>query len=205
MVRFDHTPPWEGKGLPMRSKLVFAVSISLFVSLAAPAWAGTLQYFEDSLGSPGNTAVFAPGSGLVADIDYDASTAEGGSLFGGASEITIIPLGDAVLIAFACQLAAGCTEDVEYVFTAGGEGVGSLVVSDSDINTQTGQLELGDITWDSLAGGSLYLESCNYTDATFTEQTCEPFTLATTVPEPATGVLVGLALAAFGVARRRTR
>ena len=53
----------------MRSRLALAVSFSLFVSLAAPAWAGTLQFFEDSLGSPGVTAVFAPGSGLVGDID----------------------------------------------------------------------------------------------------------------------------------------
>src|SRR2546427_127617 len=76
MARFDHTPPREGKGLPMRSKLVFVVSASLFVSLAAPAWAGTLRYFEESVGSPGTTALFAPGSGLLADIDYDASSAE---------------------------------------------------------------------------------------------------------------------------------
>ncbi|TMA30066.1 MAG: PEP-CTERM sorting domain-containing protein [Deltaproteobacteria bacterium] len=35
-----------------------------------------------------------------------------------------------------------------------------------------------------------------------TERTCSPFTLAQT-PEPGTGVLLGLALTAFGVARRR--
>lgn len=189
----------------MRSKLVLAVTVSLFVSLAAPTWAGTLQYFEDSLGSPGVTALYAPGSGLVADIDYDASSAEGGSLLYGASEITIIPLGDAVLVAFTCQLAAGCTEGVEYTFTAGGAGTGILQVSDSDIDPQTGLLELGDITWDSLSSGSLYLASCNYTDGSPAERTCDPFTLATTVPEPATGALLGLALAAFGVARRRIR
>ena len=186
----------------MRSKLVFAVSVSLFVSLAAPTWAGSLQYF-DSLGGQGVTAQYAPGNGLISDIDYNASSAEGGSLYGGASEITIVPLGDAVLVAFACQLAAGCSEGAEYVFTAGGAGTGSIVVSDSDIDPQTGVLELGDITWNSLASGSLSLSSCNYTDASFTERTCSPFTLAQTVPEPTTGALLGLALAAFGIARRR--
>jgi PEP-CTERM motif len=187
----------------MRSRLVFAVAVSLLSSLSAPAVAGTLQYFEESLGSPGVTAAFAPGSGLVADIDYDASSAEGGSLLFGASEITIVPLGDAVLTAFSCELAAGCASGTDYVFTAGGAGVGSIVVSDSDSNPQTGILELGLVTWNSLASGSLSLSSCNYTDASATERTCSPFTLATTVPEPATGALVAAALAAIGFARRR--
>jgi len=40
--------------------------------------------------------------------------------------------------------------------------VGSIVVSDSDVNPQTGILELGLINWDSLGSGSLYLSSCNY-------------------------------------------
>ena len=89
------------------------------------------------------------------------------------------------------------------MFTPGGAGVGSIVVSDSDSNAQTGLLELGDITWDSLAAGSLQLASCHYTDASATERTCSPFTLAATVPEPGTGALVAFALAAIGVARRR--
>ena len=168
----------------MRSKLVLAVSFSVFVSLAAPVSAGTLQYFEESLGSPGVTALFTPGTGLIADLDYDASSAEGGSLHYGASEITILPLGDAVLNAFTCELAAGCTSGDDYVFTSGGAGVGSIVVSDSDVNPQTGILELGLIDWDSLGSGSLYLSSCNYTDAGATERTCSPFTLAQT-PSPA--------------------
>ncbi len=48
------------------------------------------------------------------------------------------------------------------MFTSGGAGVGSIVVSDSDVNPQTGILELGLINWDSLGSGSLYLSSCNY-------------------------------------------
>ena len=173
--------------------------------LAAPAWAGTLQIYEGSLGSPGVTAVFAPGSGLVGDIDYDASTAESGGLLFGASEITIVPTGDAVLVAFACQVS-GCTAD-DYEFVAGGAGVGSLVVNDpTDLfpNPMTGVFELGDLTWDSLIAGSLQLTGCNYTDSNGPpERTCDPFTVATTVPEPGTGALVGFALAALGIARRR--
>jgi hypothetical protein len=79
------------------------------------------------------------------------------------------------------------------------------VVSDpTDLfpNPMTGAFELGDVTWDSLAAGNLQLASCNYTDVNANERTCDPFTLATTVPEPGTGTLVALALAALGVARR---
>ncbi len=87
----------------------FALAVSALLLLAAPVSAGTLQYFEESLGSPGVTELFTPGTGLIADLDYNASSAEGGSLLYGASEITILPLGDAVLNAFTCELAAGCT------------------------------------------------------------------------------------------------
>src|SRR5262249_1621507 len=136
MAHLDHAPPWEGKDPPMRSKLVSAVSASLFVSLATPVWAGTLQYFEETHGSPGVTGLYAPGSGLIADIDYDASSAEGGNLYYGASEITIVPLGDAVLTAFTCELAAGCVSGTDYVFTPGGagQGGGSIRITDSDPN-----------------------------------------------------------------------
>ena len=108
-----------------------------------------------------------------------------------------------MLNAFTCELAAGCTSGDNYVFTSGGAGVGSIVVSDSDVNPQTGILELGLIDWDSLGSGSLYLSSCNYTDAGATERTCSPSVHARADPEPGTGVLLGLALTAFGVARRR--
>jgi hypothetical protein len=115
------------------NRFALAVCVLLLLS-AAPGWAGSLQIFEGSLGAPGVTAQFPTGNGLTADIDFDASSAEGGGLSFGASEITIVPLGAAVLRAFTCQLAAGCTEGVDYVFTPGGAGVGRIIVNDSDIN-----------------------------------------------------------------------
>jgi len=163
------------------SNLLSAFTVSLVLGLAVPSWAGTLQYFESSRGSPGVTAVFTPGIALVASIEYDASSAEGGSLLFGASEITIVPLGDAVLTGFTCQLAAGCTPGVDYVFTPGGAGTGQIVVSDPDGNPQTGIRQLGTITWDSLSSGSLFLSNANYTDANATERTADPFTLAKTM------------------------
>jgi hypothetical protein len=184
----------------MRSTL--ALAVSLLSLLALPASAGTLKIFEESLGSPGVTATFAPGSGLVADLDLDASSAEGGNLFGGASEIHIVPLGDAVLTAFSCELATGCTD--QFNFQAGGAGVGFLTINDGDAFTQTGLQELGLLSWNSAAGGSLYLTGCNYTspESSPVERTCDPFTIAQT-PEPGTGILLGVALAALGIMRRR--
>ena len=82
-------------------------------------------------------------------------------------------------------------------------GTGSLLVSDSSGNAETGLRELGLINWNSLASGSLQLTGCNYTDANAVERTCDPFTLAQTVPEPGTGALLGLALGALAFARRR--
>lgn len=183
----------------MTRKLAFAVSALLLA--AAPAWASSFKIFEESLGSPGVTAQFPTGNGLVADIDFDASSAEGGSLLFGASEIHIVPLGDAILTAFSCELA-GCTEGVDYTFTAGGTGTGSILITDSNVNSETGVRELGLITWNSASSGSLYLAGCNYTDASATERTCDPFTLAQTVPEPANGPMLALALIGFGFARR---
>src|SRR5262245_22657520 len=144
----------------MSRTLVLAVST--LVLWAAPGWASSFKIYEDSLGSPGVTAGFPNGAGLIADIDFDASSAEGGGLLFGASEIRIVPLGDAVLTAFSCQLSGGCTQNVDYVFTPGGAGVGEIIVTDPDFDPKSGLYELGDITFTSLISGSLRLTGCNY-------------------------------------------
>ena len=83
---------------------VFASALTL---ASLPAVGSTFQIYEDSLGSPGVTAQFPTGSGLVADIDFDANSAEGGGLlFGGPSEIDIRPTGSLVFVAFAASSPA---------------------------------------------------------------------------------------------------
>lgn len=181
-----------------------SLAVSVLLLAAAPAMASTFQIYEDSLGSPGVTAQFPTGNDLVADIDFDADSAEdGGLLLGGPSEISIKPTGSVVFVAFTCQLA-GCTEGVDYTFTPGNAGAGgSLLLTDPDASAHSGIYELGDLTFDAAGLGTIELLGCNYTDGNGTESTCDPFTLVTTVPEPGTGALLGLALAALGFARRR--
>lgn len=182
------------------------LTLSALLLVASPVGAGTLQIWEDSLGSPGSTAVFPYGTGLLADLDFDADSAEGGSglPFGGPSEIDIQPTGNLVFVAFTCQLA-GCTENVDYVFTPGGAGTGALLLSDPNFaNPETGIFDIGLLEFDILSGlGTMELLGCNYSDGSANEQTCDPFTLVTAVPEPSTGLLLAAALGGLGLARRR--
>jgi hypothetical protein len=185
----------------MLRTLAFAVFVLL--QSAAPGWASSLEIFEGSLGGPGVTAQFPTGTGLVAEIDIDASSAEGGSLRFGASEIRIVPLGSAVLTAFSCELV-GCTQGVDYLFKAGAAETGSIIVTDSNVNRESGLLALGSIQWNSGPSGILYLTGCNYTDAHGVERSCDPFVLATALPEPALGTALPPALGLLcGLARRR--
>ncbi len=182
-----------------------ALAVCSLLVAAAPAAAGTLRIWEDSLGAPDTTAPFPNGSGLIADLDFDADSAEGGSglPFGGPSEIDIRPSGNLVFVAFTCQLS-GCTENVDYVFTPGGAGTGGLLLSDPNFaNPETGIFDIGLLEFDIASGlGTMELVGCNYSDGNETEQTCDPFTLVA-VPEPGTAALLGLTLGAVAISRRR--
>lgn len=179
--------------------LVFALLI-----LADGAAAGSLQFWEDSLGAPGVTATFAPGTGLLADIDFDADSAEGGGLLLGATEIEIRPQGTLVLVGFSCELT-GCTQGNDYVFVPGDAAAGGkVVVSDPDFRSKHGVFDLGTVEFDGADPGSLPLVTCNYTGADGIERTCDPFVLVS-LPEP--GALLGATTGAallLALRRRRT-
>lgn len=183
----------------IRSLALAALALFLSVSPAgAGNIGGSLQFWEDSLGSPGVTAEFSNGTGLFADIDFDAGSAEGGNLGFGASEITIVPLGDLSFVSFGCEL-----KDCFDSFTPGGEGVGQVQVTDGnpDFNF-TGIFDLGTIGFDAASGtGQIQLSGCNYSDANFEERSCAPFTLVTTVPEPGSALLLAMGLGALAGCR----
>lgn len=172
---------------------------------AAPAGAGELTFFESTYGAPGVSAIVGNGTGQRADIDFDASSAEGGALDLGATEIELQPTGSLVLTGFDCQLA-GCDAN-DFVFTPGGEGAGAIRVSDPGLGQKSGLHDLGTVDFDAASGpGTLRLTRCNYIGADLGERACTPATLVT-VPEP--GVLGALAAGAallfgpLGRARRR--
>jgi hypothetical protein len=159
---------------------------SLFWLAAAPAAAGSLDFWESTRGAEDVTASFPTGPAQIADVDFNADSAEGGGLLIGASEIEIRPTGTVSFSAFTCQLE-GCHAD-DYVFTPGtaNEG-GKLLVSDPDFNEKHGTYHLGTITFDApQAPGTMPLVNCNYTGTDLHEHTCSAFVLVT-LPEPARG------------------
>jgi len=182
------------------------VASPLFAVVAAAATAGSLDFWENSRGARDVTANFPTGPARIADVDFDADSAEGGGMLIGATEIEIRPTGNISFTAFTCQLA-GCHAD-DYVFTPGDASQGGkLLVSDPDFDEKHGIYDLGTITFDApQQPGTMPLVNCNYTGLDFQEHTCSPFVLVS-LPEPARpGVLLaGAALLAGLRGRRRTR
>ena len=182
----------------MRRRTIFFASAWFAASAAS---AGSLDFWEDSRGARDVTADFPTGIAQIADIDFDADSAEGGGLLFGASEIVIRPTGDVAFTAFTCQLR-GCNGDYEFTPGNASQG-GRVIVSDSDANEKHGIYDLGTITFDApQAPGTMPLVECSYTGLDFVERTCSPFVLVS-LPEPAraaslfAGVLWLVALHAF--------
>ena len=187
-----------------RRMILFASALLAFAAGAASA--GSLDFWEDSLGAPNVTAVFPTGVAQVADVDFDADSAEGGGMLLGASEIEIRPTGNVSFTGFSCQLQS-CHADDD-VFVPGTASQGAVVlVNDPDVDEKHGIYDLGTIVFNApQEPGTMPLVNCNYTGLDLREHTCTPFVLVT-LPEPVKGValLAGAALLATLYGRRRTR
>ena len=187
-----------------RRNILLASALAALAATAATA--GSLDFWESSHGAQDVTANFPNGPAQIADVDFDADSAEGGGLLLGATEIEIRPTGNVSFTAFSCQLR-GCHAD-DYVFTPGTAGQGGkLLVSDPDFDEKHGVYDLGTITFDApQQPGTMPLVNCNYTGLDFQEHTCSPFVLVS-LPEPARAAaqLAGAALLVALRARRRTR
>lgn len=82
-------------------------ALALLVALtAANAQAGSLRFFEASVGQGVVRSLAGPVTNTLVDIDYAPVTAEGGKLYG-LSEVEVHATGDLVLTStgFACQVS----------------------------------------------------------------------------------------------------
>ncbi len=185
----------------MKQQILLVSTAMLGAAIGASA--GTLDFWESSLGAKDVTASFPTGAAQQANVDFDADSAEGGGMLLGASEVEIRPTGSVSFTSFNCELQS-CNND-DYVFVAGTAGQGGLVrVSDPDVDEKHGIYDLGTITFDApQEPGSLPLVTCNYTGLDGQEHTCSPFVLVT-LPEPSgSAALVAGAALMFGALRRR--
>jgi hypothetical protein len=188
----------------MRRRTILFAS-TLFAFAAGAASAGSLDFWEDSRGARDVTADFPAGTAQIADVDFDADSAEGGGMAFGASEIVIRPTGNVSFTAFTCQLQ-GCNGDYEFTAGTASQG-GRVLVTDSDANEKHGIYDLGTITFDApQSPGTMPLVECSYTGLDYVERTCSPFVLVS-LPEPvrAAALLAGAAILAGLGARRRMR
>ncbi|MEM9177025.1 MAG: PEP-CTERM sorting domain-containing protein [Myxococcota bacterium] len=187
-----------------RALASFALGWVLLLTASATAGAGTLTFFEGSA-SPGAPRMIAsPASDVLLDVDYSASTGEGGGIYG-FSEIRIGVSGDLTLTSsgFFCMVTS-CLF-APFPWTGGNE---IAVTGGEDLGGETaGSLDLMTI---SVSGtqGLVFVYLGEYLDATGDGssvgliQSVEPTVIAV-VPEP--GFAIGLGLGAAALAARRPR
>lgn len=196
---------------PARSAyLRLALAASLLTAfLGAPerAAATTLEIYPAAAGV-GNT-LFEPGplSDFQLDVDYDASTAEGGTLFG-FTEVLFRTTGDLVFTStFSCD-AAGCLHAPMPVMgtevrITGGDGInGEVGVFDLATFGITGTFGSVEVAG-GIGGGSYLVDLFDDDGVPDSVEMLSQATLLTVVPEPASGLLMAGGLAALALHRRR--
>jgi hypothetical protein len=187
----------------MRRHATWLIGASIALA-AAPAAAGTLDFWESSHGAQDVTASYPTGTAWTAQIRFDADSAEGGGLLFGASEIQIRPTGSIALGAFSCALQ-GCHAD-DYVFVPGTANDGAkLVVNDPDLDEKHGIYDLGTITFDGPQDpATMMLVDCSYATLDLQEHSCSPFVLVS-LPEPACSTAFFASVALLAVLRGSRR
>jgi hypothetical protein len=179
---------------------------TVLIGLAAPAAAGSLDFWEATHGAQDVTAHFPTGNAQVAEIYFDADSAETGGLVFGATEIEFRATGSVDFTNFQCGLA-GCNAADWAMGPTTKEPFEFVRVNDSDTEEKHGLYHLGTITFDGpQEPGDMLLYGCNYTTLDNVERTCSQFVVVT-LPEPAVGApLLAGAVLLLGLRRhRRTR
>jgi hypothetical protein len=178
------------------------VVASCLLLLAGRGEAGSLQLFEASAGAGSTLVIGGPVSNSALDIDYDASSAEGGELFG-FSVLLLQTTGDVVFTSSVVCQAAGCifNPDVSNPTTqirfSGGNPAGETGIQNLATIGITGSFGTVEVVGGS--GGGQYFAPL------ISQQEFSPFVLATVVPEPSTALLLGGALALLPATARWRR
>jgi hypothetical protein len=187
-----------------RSGILLASALLAFAAKAATA--GSLDFWENSRGAEDVTAHFPTGNAQVAEIYFDADSAETGGLVFGATEMEFRATGSVDFTGFQCGLA-GCNAADWAMGPTTKEPFEFVRVNDSDTEEKHGLYHMGTITFDGpQQPGSMFLYGCNYTTLDYVERTCTQFVVVQ-LPEPAraSALLAGAALLVGLCARRRAR
>lgn len=176
------------------------VLISLLTSLTSHA--GTLEFFEASVGPGIPRSISAPANSVSLDIDYDATSAEGGGLYG-FSETSIVTTGDVVIDAASFTCEAFVCLSFPSPFTG---GTRIWMTAADDINGEfSGNLQLLTISVTGTKGyvailGGEYIDATGASMDLGTVQNITT-TVVAEVPEP--GLATSLALGYLGLVLMR--